>query len=277
VDGTEVDRANIREVPEDGLLLLDEFQQAGEAEKKLASQLLHLRRIGEFRLPGKWAVWLTSNRAKDRSGVTKALAMIQNRTVEVSVEFDADTLVAYATKSGWHPDVVSFIGTNPYLFATEVPTSGAPFLTPRSMEKAMQVALAFAEPPAEPGGVPRLSTDDTVINLMAGAIGAEAATAFRHHLIAVSELPALEDVIADPDKTRLPKKTLHLLAAWAWAFRVKRDTVGKVLRYLSREGMLEEASHVFVARIINNPALATAREVQEWLRTKGSDFIRARI
>lgn len=79
-----------------GILLLDEFMQAEADTRAAAAPLLDEGRAGDFVFPENVAVWAASNRAKDKSGVKKALAFLTNRVCLIEVEQTSpDEIEAY--------------------------------------------------------------------------------------------------------------------------------------------------------------------------------------
>lgn len=147
----------------DGLILLDEFMQADPEVRKALAPLLDEGRSATHFLPPGFAVWAASNRAKDQSGVGKALAFITNRVCTANVNFEIEALKLFGQgKSGaatmpgdfidplryplvddegefvrrpWHAVVAAYAEQNQETLQAGMGSDPAmPFLTPRSLE-----------------------------------------------------------------------------------------------------------------------------------------------
>lgn len=82
---------------DNGLLLMDEFDQADIEVRKVCAPLLDEGRITTHQLPEGWGVWCASNRARDASGTGRGLAFLTNRVCSIEIEPDVDALEAYLT------------------------------------------------------------------------------------------------------------------------------------------------------------------------------------
>jgi len=158
VDGKRVDQF------ERGILFLDEFGQ-GEADVKRASaELLLNRQLGPWKLPDGWSVIAATNRAKDRSGVTKSFDFVINRRAEINITDDLQSWEDWAFSHGVDPTVITFANQNPQIvFSDGVPDKQGPWCTPRS--------LVMADQTEENVGI------DDDLHLFAGVIGPR-----RHHI-----------------------------------------------------------------------------------------------
>lgn len=152
---------------ENGIMLLDEFDQADVEVRKVAAPLLDEGRITQHYLPLGVAVWAASNRAKDASGTGRGLAFLTNRVASLEAEPDIDILDAYFTGTPIddlvepisptlppdldargrilrkpsdvdfrvHPAISAYMRQNQETLFAGVPSDpNMPFLTPRSLE-----------------------------------------------------------------------------------------------------------------------------------------------
>ncbi len=152
-----------------GLTLLDEYMQADAEVRKVSAPLLDEGRVATHNLPMDWGVWAASNRAKDASGVGRALAFLTNRWASFEVTLTVDMSEAYLSgesvfdriepisptmvpeldrrgrikrnpkdvDSKAHPAVLAYMRMAEDILYAGVPSDpGMPYLTPRSLEAA---------------------------------------------------------------------------------------------------------------------------------------------
>jgi hypothetical protein len=98
-----------------GVLFLDEINAAAPTVTAAAYQLILDRRLGDYAVPGGWAIFAAGNRQGDR-GVTYAMpAPLANRFTHYEVEPHLDDWVAWAHRSGVDARVIAFLRFRPEL------------------------------------------------------------------------------------------------------------------------------------------------------------------
>lgn len=242
-----------------GVLLLDEYGQ-GEADVKRASaELLLNKRLGPWRLPPGWSVIACSNRASDRSGVTKSFDFVINRRMEIHVEPHLASFEDWAFKNNIHPMFITFANQNPQIvFSGAVPEKQGPWCTPRSLVMLARLMDAFTD---ENGKLP---TDIEASELASGIIG-EAATAQLMTFIALgNDMPSYEEIVAKPDKVKVPDRPdTRMLVCYNLAARVGKDDAGPVIKFVER--MPKEFGVTFAKTACRrNPNLVYQDAFEKW-------------
>lgn len=216
-----------------GILFLDEYGQ-GEADVKRASaELLLNKTIGPWTLGGHnaegWGVIAASNRASDRSGVTKEFDFVINRRGEYDVTDDINAWVDWATANGVSPLTIAFAVQNTQIiFQDVVPEKQGPWCTPRSLvmlDRKMQVKQKRI-------GV--FPDDAKTVEGAMGLIGAGAAQYFAFVRLE-KEMPRFEAIVASPTQVKVPQKPdAQMLVVYNLAHRVDAKTIKPVIEYIER-------------------------------------------
>lgn len=244
---------------EHGILFLDEYGQ-GEADVKRASaELLLNKQIGPWKLPPGWSVIAASNRASDRSGVTKSFDFVINRRLEIPIQDDIESWKDWAlTKGNVQPLTIAFANQNPHIvFADGVPEKQGPWCTPRSLVMADRLLTSLSNNGVAP-------EDASAVELVSGMIGQAAAAQYFAFVRLEREMPKYEAIIANPDKVKVPEKPdAQMLVVYNLAHRVKEDHLAQVIEYIER--MPKEFSLTFAMTIGKRaPMLIASKPMQSW-------------
>ena len=125
-------RVLLPEDPKPFCLFLDELPACTPDIQKSFYSLLLERRLGEHPLPeGTWVV-AAGNRAEDRSLVRSLSAALVNRVIILNVRVDVKEWLKWGHLAGVRPTILSFITFNPDSLMRPIPTTPAPFSTPRA-------------------------------------------------------------------------------------------------------------------------------------------------
>lgn len=251
---------------ERGVLFLDEFGQ-GEADvKRAAAELLLNRRLGQWSLPRGWSVIAASNRASDRSGVTKSFDFVINRRIQIDVTPEVSAWENWANKHGIEPLFVAFAVRNPQIvFEGKVPDKQGPWCTPRSL--VMLARLLRSVYPTGP-----LPTNTHVIEMASGMIGEAAAQQLLAFIKLGHELPSFDDIIADPEGCKLPiPPDARMLSIYELSSRVTPKTAKPVLKYVDR--LPKEFAATFAKSTCSRiPELIMTQAFSDWA-SKNSTLI----
>ena len=175
-----------------GVLFLDELNAAPPLVQAACYQLILDRALGEYRLPDGWTVIAAGNRDQDRAVTHRMPSALANRFVHLEIEAHLEDWVAWATRAGLRPEVISFLRFRPSLLHDFDPAvASRAFPTPRSWEF-VSTMLAGAPDP------------DVELDLLRGAVGDGAALEFSGYLKLWRELPDTDAVLADPDAAPAP-------------------------------------------------------------------------
>jgi hypothetical protein len=157
------------------------------------------RRLGEYLLPEDWSVIAASNRQEDRAGAHRLISPLLNRFVHLDLEVSHDDWQDWAVQAGIAPEVRSFLRYRPaLLFAFDPSTNQRSFPTPRSWEFVSQV---LTPTPA-----------DLLHAVVSGCVGEGPAAEFVGFCKMYRELPDLDQVLASPTLTPVPKEPAVLYA-----------------------------------------------------------------
>jgi hypothetical protein len=251
------------ELPERGILFLDEFGQSSMETQKVAAQLILSRRIGEYKLPRGWRVWCASNRLADKSGVNKRLSFVQNRMKTINIQPAFDPWMNWAAAHGIHPLTITFAKKNPHhVFKDEVPAVPGPYCTPRSLVLCTQDLIAM-RPKALSDS--RLPDDEVAGEIAMGWLGEAVTTDFLAHIRIGNQLPEVEDVVKNPSKTMVPERSdAKFIMASMLAHHSKLDNTGPIFTYVQRMDMEMQVLYVFsIAR--RSPPLMGNQKVCAWM------------
>jgi hypothetical protein len=243
-----------KEDSEFGIVFLDEFGQANPDVAKPAAELFHSGRVGESHLPMTYMVIAASNRETDRSGVGRSLAFIDNRKMQIQIKPDLDAFLDWGEKQGIHHAALSFAKSHPAtVFKDKVPEKPGPFCTPRTLVKISYL-------------VDRLPRD-LFLEAAAGYIGEGAAAEFTTHMNVVDALPKWEDIVAAPDKAKLPENRpdATYAAMMLVSNRVEGHTAKPAFAYLKRMG--KEFQVAGLKKVLARcPTMIQTPDFAAWLR-----------
>jgi hypothetical protein len=248
-----------------GILFLDEFGQGQQDVKAAAAELLLNKRIGKWELPKGWSVIAASNGLKDRSGVTKSLDFVINRRIEIPITDDLQSWEDWAFAHGVEPLFISFANQNPQVvFSDGVPDKQGPWCTPRSL---VLLSRALEGMRNEKG---QISTDKIAQEIAVGTIGGAATAALMAHVKLGHEMPAFEDIVANPMKAICPKEpAAGILITYNLAARITEKTAGPIIKYMER--MPKEFAVTFAkAACRRDPTLVYHDAFSDWSNNNAS-------
>ena len=166
------------------IIFLDELNSAPPGVQAAAYQLVLNRRVGTYELPKGVDIVAAGNRDGDKGVTFRMPSPLANRFIHLEAKVDFDDYQEWATANKIHPDVVgyvSFAKQDLYDFDPKSPSKA--FATPRSWSFVSDL----------------LNDDDcdneTLHNLIAGAIGDGLGVKFMAHRKISSKLPKPEDIL----------------------------------------------------------------------------------
>lgn len=237
-----------------GILFLDEFSQCADDLQKVAGQVLLERGIGEYTLPPGVIVVAAGNREMDRSGVRKTMAFVQNRLMDINVEPNKDALVEWMETNRISPYVISFVEAHPgVVLADKVPDKPGPFCTPRTIVMLGQL-------------IGRL-TMDQFTECAVGLMGEGAGAMFVAHLRVIEELPKFSEIVANPEKAKVPadRPDASYAIVQIIAHNVDGQTAKAAFTYLRRMGREFQAAGLRTT-LRRCPQIVQQPEFASWLR-----------
>jgi hypothetical protein len=177
------------------ILFLDEMNSAAPSVQAAAYQLILNRRVGQYRLPDNVLIVAAGNREADKGVTYRMPAPLANRFVHLEMRVDFDDWLTWATENRVHKDVVGFCSfSKKDLYDFDPKSSSRSFATPRSW--------SFVSELLEDDD----TGDDTLTDLISGAVGEGLAVKFMAHRKISSKLPKPEDILAGKVKTMETKE-----------------------------------------------------------------------
>jgi len=246
-----------------GILFLDEFPQATHEVQKAVAPLILEGRIGEYILPPGWSVVLAGNGIEDNAGANTLLSHIINRVVLVDVLApEVDDWVVWAANSGEVPsELIAFAKIRSDLvFNTDIPgVADTAYCTPRSLHALGKVALAY------PGGVRAMVDDPMGLALMQGSIGVGTASELAALVRTTINLPTFDDVLANPEKTKVPEKPDEAYAmVMLCAVRSQQEHIDRVMEYLTRFKPNFAITGI-ISLVKRNRSFAQSKKMHSWI------------
>jgi MoxR-like ATPase len=236
----------------EGILFLDELNQADRSVQAAAYQLILDRRVGNYELPPGWTIIAAGNRLSDAALANPLSSALKNRMAHIDIETPLEDWVEWALQHDIHEAVVAFLKFRPELLNTFDPTKRevSSFATPRSWTFLSRLLLA-AGPHASP------------YPLAASTVGEAVATEFAAFIAIYKDLLTYEEIVENPDRTPPTElATLYALTTML-AYRVKKEDFPKVYRFLIRLPV-EFQTAFFKDAVKRNPELLMATEFAEW-------------
>ncbi len=219
-----------------GILFLDEFNSAAQATQAAAYQLVLDRKLGDYKVPDGWAIVAAGNRASDRAIVNTMSTALKNRFTHIDYDVNHDDWCAWALTSNINVAVLGFIRFRPTLLnqfdavgnsqkekdrVKNIKDQQA-FATPRSWQFLSR--LMDANP-----------SKDIEFDLYAGTVGEAAAGELMAYMKHYRNLPDLDALIMNPEKTPIPTEpaTKYALAT-GLAAKAKDRNFEAIMTYVAR-------------------------------------------
>lgn len=207
------------------LWFLDEILAAMPAVQSTAFQLLLDHRMGEHELLPNVRMVAATNRETDRAGTNRMLSPLANRFVHVEMVPALNPWRDWAWEHDIDPRLIAFISFRPDLLSTFDGTKNEKvFSSPRTWEflnRFLKQDLA----------------GDILASLAHGTVGSGAATEFLSFLDVWQDMPDIDGILLNPDKSAVPPKekpaTMFAVTA-ALAARADKGTIDAIAAYVRR-------------------------------------------
>jgi len=253
---------------ETGILFIDEITSAPPSVSAAAYQLILDRRLGEYRVPERWAIVAAGNRQGDR-GVTYSMpAPLANRFSHYEIDVNLDDWAAWAYRNNIDERVIGFLRFRPdLLFDFNPEHNPVAFPSPRSWEFAHRALHKFS---AEP-------------HLLAGGLEACVGRAAGVELFAfIQSLENLPDIDAiargesqvSPDEIDLQYAVATALVTRAVHSGGDAEILGNILDY-ARVFRQREMGVMLVADLQRaiGPELFSIPQFSDWAETVGDILV----
>jgi MoxR-like ATPase len=213
-------------LPQDGggILFLDELNAAPAMVQASCYQLILDRKLGEYVLPDGWAIVAAGNRDSDRAVTTRMPTPLRNRFVHLEFDVDLQEWCEWAIQTGVRPEVIAFLRFRPVLLSAFDRDANA-FPSPRSWEFVSRILDSLSQQPD-----PAMQHE-----LIAGAVGAGAATEFSGFLRILRELPDVDTILLNPQRAPVPEDASAQYAVASALARCASDSnFDRICTYLAR-------------------------------------------
>jgi len=235
---------------------IEDIGQARPAIQAGYMQTLLTGRLGDHQLPDCVHMMASTNRREDRAGVSGMLEPVKGRFNIIHVEADLESWLAdFAIPNKLPQSIISFLRLRPELLCKFEPSAdihNSP--NPRNWARVAKLEGIGLD-------------SDEELPAFAGSIGEGAAIEYVAHKRVHAEIPQVEEILTDPDGTRVPESPAALYAiSTAVAFAVDKKTISKFLRYIQRLPM-EFGVLTIRDMLRNNPQLVTTPDWTPFLAT----------
>lgn len=248
------------------LVFMDEFGQGEGDVKRASAQLVLKGELGPHVLPEGAVVIAASNRASDRSGVTKSFDFVINRRLELHITPDVTSWLQWASENAVHPSLIAFAKLHSdAVFGGLLPKEQGPFCTPRSlvMLGTMLERIARANNPT--ATQVNLPYEGPALAVIQGMIGVAAGQQFATMMVLQTEAPSFEEIVADPKGVRVPEAIdAQVMVTYALAHRVDDKTIEPVITYVDR--LPADFALTFVNSVIaRTPKIIQSPALMKWI------------
>lgn len=215
------------DLPERGLLLLEEIVSAPLSVQAAAYQLTHDRRIGDKVMKEGWSIVMTGNRLTDGGVVFKMPTPLANRTTHINVESEVDSWREWAINAGAETSLLAFIAFRPDLLNTfedhvKNKREGYAFATERSWMMVDRL---------EKAGLP----DDMFFDQAMGSVGQGPAAEYTAFRKTWQQMPNLDAILLNPKGSPIPEDSgTQYAVSVGLAARATRDNFDVVNEYMQR-------------------------------------------
>lgn len=237
------------------IIMLDEFGKANQQIRNAVLPVLNERRWGNRYFHKDTIVFATTNIGAEAVG-DLLKPHERNRVTFVRMKKpDAEEFLRYGAEHNLHPLVATWVYENPHCFASFEDVEPAAnkyiyhpkefrpaFVTHRSLMRA-SVILHKAEG----------FSDDALFHMLAGTVGAPAASDILALKRLQGELPSRDDIVKNPKKATVPDSPAALILLVCNASQwVEEDTIDSWLTYMERIDK-PEAKAMFLMQVVARP------------------------
>ena len=239
-------------VPKRGFIFCDEMADGGMATQSALQQLLLDRRLGSARLAKGWATTGASNRTSDKAAAGRLSTALINRCIVVTIDPDTDVFLEWGADNDLHYAIHAFCKWRPvpWTFDPNSKADNPAFCSPRSFHILSDVLHEDPEPDYE---------------LIVGTIGDATGSEFAGFLKMMNELPDLNAIIKDPERSPVPRQTdVAIATMFALMHRANKDNIVNIATYLTRN-QVELAVMAIKDLGKKDRSIATIKAVRDWM------------
>ena len=165
------------------VLFLDEMNSAAPSVQAAAYQLILNRKVGQYELPDNVLSCAAGNREADKGVVYRMPAPLANRFIHLEMKPEFDDWFEWAVEHNIHKDVVGYLTfSKKDLYDFDPKSPSRSFATPRSWSFVSELLSDDLD-------------ENTVTDLVSGAVGEGLAVKFMAHRKVASELPNPSEIL----------------------------------------------------------------------------------
>lgn len=216
------------DIPDYGMLFLDEITSATPAVQASLFQLLQDRRLGDKNMKPGWFISAAGNRITDGGVVFKMATPLRSRIAHLEMESDLDSFCEWGMDSGEIPlSMVAFLRFRPDLLNTheeyvKKKTKSHAFATERTWHKSAKVEKHTAD-------------DALLTSFLAGYVGEGPCAEYLGFRKVWQQMPSLDGILLDPDNSPMPDDAATLYAvSTGLAARANVSSIDAIVKYLDR-------------------------------------------
>ena len=165
------------------VLFLDEMNSAAPSVQAAAYQLILNRRVGQYELPDNVLIVAAGNREADKGVVYRMPAPLANRFIHLEMKPEFDDWFEWAVANNVNKDVVGYLTfSKKDLYDFDPKSPSRSFATPRSWSFVSELLSDELD-------------ENTVTDLVSGAVGEGLAVKFMAHRKVASQLPNPSEIL----------------------------------------------------------------------------------
>lgn len=214
------------DLPEYGILFLDEANSAPQSVQAAAYQIANDRRIGDHKMKPGWSIVMAGNRMTDGGVVYKMPLPLCNRLMHLYAEVDFDEWRAWAFSKDIDFTIIAFLGFRPDLLNTfesfvKNKVEGHAFATPRTW-----VRLSSLKP--------IVANDSELLLSAIGLVGEATAAEYVAYQRVVDRVPNIDSILLNPLGAPMPDEPEVLFAVSAALASRSKGNMQSLVQYASR-------------------------------------------
>jgi len=165
------------------VLFLDEMNSAAPSVQAAAYQLILNRKVGQYELPDNVLIVAAGNREADKGVVYRMPAPLANRFIHLEMKPDFDDWMEWSVANNINKDVVGYLTfSKKDLYDFDPKSPSRSFATPRSWSFVSELLSDDLD-------------ENTITDLVSGAVGEGLAVKFMAHRKVASQLPNPSDIL----------------------------------------------------------------------------------
>ena len=243
------------------LLFLDELTSASPAVQAASYKVILDRQIGLHKLHKNVAIVCAGNKEDDNAIVQPMSTALQSRLVHLELVVDAREWCDWGARNNLDHRITSFINFKPgNLYTFHPDHTDKTYACPRTWEFTHRILQ---------GNTPE---DSHFLPMLAGTLGEGVAREFVGFLKIHSNLPKIQDILANPEEAVIPDEPSILFAlCGSLSHNAQEKNLAGLMHYIPRLPM--EFQVVCVKEMINrNRELLKHPALQGWITKNAMDL-----